>query len=90
MILLTLRYHIPVYVCSHIFENTRPVLLVNDGDWQMLCGGEHDEDEIPGVVGLGHLLERDRSLSEILDLPDDWEAEKESSHASWTRRRSES
>ena len=32
---------IPVYVCSHVFENVRPILLVvrEGGDWQCLCGG---------------------------------------------------
>ena len=66
------------YVCSHVFENTRPIRLVSrDGwDWQYLCGGEHDEEETPSVVGVNHLLERDPTLAELQDLEAEWEAER--------------
>lgn len=82
---------IPAYVCSHVFENTRPVLLVSraGGDWQCLCGGDHDSDEVPNVVGLNHLMERDSTLAELQDLPDEWEAERASAGDAWTRTRIE-
>ena len=75
------------YVCSHIFEATRPVLLVSreDSDWQFLCGGSHEADEKPRVVGLNHLVDRDTTLREILDLPSDWDAERSEMSAPWTR-----
>jgi hypothetical protein len=78
---------IPAFVCSHIFENTRPILLVSraDGEWQFLCGGTHNDDEIPRVIGLNHLLERDQTLRQILDLPADWEAERKDVTSSWLR-----
>jgi hypothetical protein len=74
----------PVYLCSHVFENTRPVLLVSraDGDWQFLCGGEHDK-EVPSVVGFNHLLEKDPTLAELRDLPDEWEAERAGPGLPW-------
>ena len=74
-----------VYVCSHVFENSRPVLFVSraDGDWQFLCGGEHDE--VPRVVGLNHVLERDPTLAELQDLPDEWEADRVGPAAPWRR-----
>jgi len=75
------------YVCSHIFDATRPVLLVSrqDGDWQFLCGGPHEADEKPRVVGLNHLVERDTTLRDILDLPSDWDAERSEMTGAWTR-----
>jgi hypothetical protein len=78
----------PAFVCSHIFENSRPILLVanSSGDWQFLCGGTHNE--IPKVVGINHLLDRDPSLKEVLDLPENWEAERVDQKAPWQRRRS--
>lgn len=78
---------VPVYICSHIFDNSRPVLLVSkaDGEWQMLCGSHHDANELPHVVGINHLLERDPSLTQVMDLQDDWEAERESVGDSWVR-----
>ncbi len=77
------------YVCSHVFDNTRPILLVSraSGDWQCLCGGEHDSGEVPYVVGLNHLIERDSTLVELQDLPDEWEAERASPREAWIRTR---
>lgn len=77
-----------VFVCSHVFQKASPVLFVSraDGDWQLLCGGTHDEGEVPRVVGLTHLLDDDPSLRAILDLPDEWEAERPVQGAGWERR----
>lgn len=75
------------FICSHIFDKSRPVLLVSreGGDWQFLCGGEHPADELPHVVGMHHLLDFDPSLREILDLPSGHEAERGSTEAPWIR-----
>ena len=82
---------IAAFVCSHVFDNTRPILLVSrvGGDWQCLCGGEHEAGEIPKVVGLNHLLERDPTLQELKNLPDEWEAERTSIDATWLRKQAE-
>ena len=50
-----------VFICSHMFENTRPVLYVSKegGDWQFLCGQTDHGEENPHVVGIGHLIDRD-------------------------------
>lgn len=76
------------FVCSHVFEKRAPVLLVlhAEGDWQLLCGGDHDNDEIPRVVGLNHLVDEDPSLHAVLDLPVEWEAERSSLASPWERR----
>ncbi len=79
---------IAAYVCSHVFEKKRPVLLVlrAEGDWQLLCGGSHDDKEIPRVVGLTHLVDEDPSLRAVLNLPVEWEAERSSPASPWERR----
>jgi len=79
---------IPAFVCAHVFEKRSAVLFVcrAEGDWQMLCGGPHEGDEVPRVIGLNHLVEDDRSLREILDLPPDWEAERSEQGSKWDRR----
>ncbi len=76
------------FVCSHVFEKRSSVLLVSraDGDWQLLCGGAHDDAEAPHVVGLNHLLDDDPSLRAIIDLPPEWEAERSSLQSAWERR----
>lgn len=75
------------YVCSHVFGRTRPVLLVarDDGDWQFLCGGTHEPDEVPRVVGMNHLTDDDPSILQVVDLPVNWEAERKSPRDEWVR-----
>lgn len=73
------------YVCSHIFENSRPVLLVarEEGDWMFLCGALHAPEEDYHLVGINHLVERDDSVREVFTLPEDHEAEREAIGAPW-------
>lgn len=82
------KSNLGVFVCPHIFKDTRPILLVihEDGDWQCLCGLS-DHDDIGHLVGIGHLVERDSSLDDLSDLPDGWEAERRSLEAIWVRRK---
>jgi hypothetical protein len=81
------KTEVAAFVCSHIFDGTHPVLLVSteDGDWQCLCGGLHDETEVPRVIGLNHLLDRDPTLREVLDLPAGCIAERPALGAPWSR-----
>jgi hypothetical protein len=82
-------YHQKSYVCIHVFDRERPVLLVTrpDGDWCFLCGAEHDDDASAyRVVGIGHILEHDVTLSEVLDLQPDWDAERAALGAPWIQK----
>jgi hypothetical protein len=82
-----MRRETAAFVCSHVFQNTRPVLLVarENGDWMYLCGKPHAPDEEFQVVGAEHLLQRDPSLADILDLQDNCEAERPHASAVWSR-----
>lgn len=87
---MTIDPHHKAYVCIHVFEGSSPVKLVSrpDGDWCFLCGEEHDEDASSyRVVGIGHTFDKDPSLTELQDLPEDWEAERENLGAKWLRTR---
>ncbi|WP_252036461.1 MULTISPECIES: hypothetical protein [Vibrio] len=52
-----------VFVCTHVFEKTRPVLFSVrdfDGDWQFLCGIDGCvESGRPHHIGVGHLVAED-------------------------------
>lgn len=76
------------YVCSHIFADFRPVLLVarESGDWMFLCGDTHDNDESYHLVGISHLVERDSTLRDLVDLPDNFQAERSSAGEPWVRK----
>lgn len=80
--------HQKAYVCLHVFEGQRDVLLVSrpDGDWCLLCGGDHPDDPSSyRVVGIGHFLDADQSLREVLDLDVDEEAERARVGGPWER-----
>lgn len=80
--------HAKAYVCRHVFEQSHPVLLVSraDGDWCFLCGGFHlDNASEYRVVGIGHVIESDKMLLELHDLPAEWEAERKSAGSPWLR-----
>ena len=74
-----------VFVCSHIFENSKLVNLFirTEGDLQMLCGESHAADEIPHVICLEHLLKRDSSLVEAVNIPNGWQAERDQLGHGW-------
>jgi hypothetical protein len=75
-------------VCSHVFEDSRPVLLVarEDGEWLFLCGQLHAEDERFHVVGVNHLTDRDPTLTRLSSLGEEEEAERVAPGADWIRR----
>jgi hypothetical protein len=76
------------YVCTHVFSGERPVLYVTrpDGDWCLLCGDDHpQEGNAYRVVGIGHVLDADESVREVLDLAPNEEAERDAVGGSWTR-----
>lgn len=84
--------HQKSYVCTHVFAESRPVLLVSrpDGDWCFLCGAEHPEDASAyRVVGVGHVFEKDPTLQPLEDLAPDWEAEREGVGKPWIRTKCE-
>ncbi len=83
------RGDLKCYVCTHVFESTRPVLLVTheeDGAWCFLCGDVHsDSADCYRVVGAGHLVGRDPTLHECADLPCGYEAERVAVGTAWIR-----
>lgn len=84
--------HQKAYVCTHVFNRTRPVLLVSraDGDWSLLCGDIHTNDAASyRVVGIGHVLAHDPSVQSVMDLQPEWEAERASVAGDWIRTRCE-
>lgn len=63
---------IGVIVCIHIFNSEKPVSMAvhdDEGDWQFLCGSEHDGIEEARLVEISHPFERDPTLNEIAELP---------------------
>jgi hypothetical protein len=74
-----------VFVCSHVFAQERPILLVvhDDNDWQFLCGGTHPNGEVPQYIGIDHLVQRDPTLEQVASIPNGGQAERASVEHSW-------
>ncbi len=83
----SIPYHAKAYLCIHVALSEKPVLLVDktDGKWQFLCGGDHNSSECR-VAGIGHIVDMDPSLAEVLDLPDNFEASRSRVGLPWMRR----
>jgi hypothetical protein len=85
-----INFHQKAYVCRHVFVQSAPVLFVSrpDGDWCFLCGQQHEQSASEyRVVGIGHILEQDQSLVNVMDLLPDWEAERTEIDEEWIRAR---
>lgn len=83
-------FHQKAYVCIEVFEGERPILLVSreDGDWCFLCGAEHPDDASSyRVVGIGHVIERNQDVTELLDLAPNEEAERFAPGQPWIRKK---
>jgi hypothetical protein len=83
-----IAFHQKAYVCIHIFENSKPVLLVSreHGDWSFLCGDDHPEDpSYCRVVGIGHVIEKHPDLAPLLDLLPNEEAGRVAPGEPWIR-----
>jgi hypothetical protein len=59
-----------------------------DGAWQFLPRGGAGHRKDAALVGLRSMIERDRSLAQLADLPAGWRAWRESPASPWLRRRS--
>jgi hypothetical protein len=79
-----------VFSCRRVAKDGAPVLHVSheeDGDWQFLCGGTHEEgggDEAL-LVCLEHVVEKDPSLNELADLCPHWQAFRDEPGGKWRR-----
>jgi hypothetical protein len=85
---MCMSFHRKSYVCIHVFNQSRPVLLVSreDGDWCFLCGDVHpDSAEHYRVVGMGHVVEQDPSLESVMDLLPNEEVERIAVGEGWVR-----
>ena len=81
-----------VFVCCHVFNNERPILLVvheHDGDWGFYCGQiDHSTDDGGkdySWVGVGHLIDRDETVNDTALLDRGSEMERSEIGGKWIK-----
>jgi len=76
-----------IFTTKHVVQDNSPILYVyhyDDGSWQF-NGSERDlKDEDYKVISLGEILEIDKSLIELEDLPLGFEAIRTSKEQPWS------
>lgn len=87
-------FHSPFYVkdlaaitLNRITDGTHPILYVvhdADGDWQFLDGGDVSEEDA-AVVGMSTMIELDKTIHDLSDLPAGWAAKRQSVGQPWRR-----
>jgi hypothetical protein len=78
----------PAFLTPPVADRLEPVRLVahdEDGDWQLLCGTVDTEAVEPRMLYLYHLLDRDQTLLDVLDLAPGELAERHDLGAPWVR-----
>ena len=80
--------HTGVFVCKRVADGA-PILYVardGDGDWQFLCGGQHEDggEDSGLLICLEHLVARDPSLNDLADLCSGNHADRATPDDKWT------
>lgn len=76
-----------VFTTTGILDGSQPVLLVKhstDGDWQFLTGATIQTSD-GKLVGLEHIHDRDKSVGELADLLEGWQAVRPAPGSPWQR-----
>jgi hypothetical protein len=78
--------HKATIVCSHILSGAPVLVFVHDedGDIQFMCGESGHGVDDAQVVGLTHLLEHIRSMSDIPVVEPGYTAERSGPGAPWS------
>ncbi|MCL1927026.1 MAG: hypothetical protein FWF95_07860 [Syntrophorhabdaceae bacterium] len=78
--------NIAAIICCHVIKDNKPILYVShdadDGMWQFLCGGSHEEKDAM-VVSLHKVYLHDTSVSSIATLPLGGVAERKDINSTW-------
>ena len=67
-------------------QPVRQVWHAEDGDWVFSCLTiDSNNDDDWATVHVQHILDRDPSLAELMDLPPGWAARRDTADEAWTR-----
>ena len=81
--------NVAVFTTRAILELGQPVLLVahddDDGSWQFHTGEPEPAEKDGRIVGLAEMIEIDRTLVEVADLPLGWQAYRDWPGGAWRR-----
>lgn len=77
------------FTTNRVLDGSHPILLVcheRDGNWQFVCGTTNRPAD-GKIVCLGHIVDRHPALAKLADLPEGWQAVRDSARGRWRRER---
>jgi hypothetical protein len=83
-----------VFTTTFVIKGNKPITYVShdfeDGAWQFFSEDKFENfEDVAMVVGLGQMIERDKSLLNIADLPLGYTATRDSLTDTWTISKSQ-
>jgi len=81
-----INYNIYVFTTKKVLKEGNPITRVfheQDGDWQFLGDELNLQEEDAAVVSLNEIVEYDKSLSEVLNMPEGKQAKRDSIGGTW-------
>jgi len=81
-----INYDIYVFTTKYVMKNGSPIVRVlhdEDGDWQFLGNEGNLQETDAMIVSLGEIIEFDRTLSDIIDLPIGKQALRNNTNETW-------
>jgi len=75
-----------VFTCDHVVNKERVILFAShdeDGDWQFLCGHDDHTTENAKIVSLEQMVQLDRTINELFEMPTSVGAERKKVGAKW-------
>lgn len=83
-----------VFTTKFVIEENMPITYVthdlDDGAWQFFSDDEFEDFEsIAKIVGLSEIIEMDKSILELADMPEGYYAYRESVNGKWVIQKQE-
>ncbi|MBC5772460.1 DUF2185 domain-containing protein [Pontibacter sp. KCTC 32443] len=83
-----------VFTTKFVIEENKPITYVthdsDDGAWQFFSDDEFEDFEsIAKIVGLGEIIQMDKSILELADMPKGYYAYRESVNSIWVIQKQE-
>ncbi len=78
--------NLAVFTTTYVIKKNSPILYVfhfEDGSWQFTSAENDISNKVLMLVSLGEILDKDKSISDVLEIPIGYEATRENKNSPW-------